>query len=154
MKNKRLEAIKEIIIENKVASQDEILTFLNERGFILTQATLSRDLKFLKIAKVPSDQGGYIYTIPVVPHPSSKSKDGFGSINSEVTIEFSGLFAVLKTKPGYAGGIASDIDNGAPAEIIGTIAGDDTILLIPREGITRSKMIETLGVLIPNLKIV
>lgn len=154
MKNKRLEAIKEIIIENNVGSQEEILTLLNQRGFILTQATLSRDLKFLKIAKVPSDQGGYIYTIPVVSHISSKDKDGISSINSEVTIEFSGLFAVLKTKPGYAGGIASDIDNGASKEILGTIAGDDTILLIPREGITRSKIIETLGAIIPNLKIV
>ncbi|MGL5787244.1 MAG: arginine repressor [Bacteroidales bacterium] len=154
MKHRRLEAIKEIIIENNVGSQDEILTLLNQRGFVLTQATLSRDLKFLKIAKVPSDQGGYIYTIPMVSRAANRDNEGISGINSEVTIEFSGLFAVLKTKPGYAGGIASDIDNGASNEIIGTIAGDDTILLIPREGITRSKIIETLGTIIPNLKIV
>lgn len=154
MKIRRLEAIKEIIIENHVGSQEEILTLLNQRGFVLTQATLSRDLKFLKIAKVPSDRGGYIYTIPVVPRSVSRDNDGMSVLSSEVTIEFSGQFAVLKTKPGYAGGIASDIDNGASKEIIGTIAGDDTILIIPREGMTRSKIIETLGAIIPNLKIV
>lgn len=155
MKNQRLEAIKDIISHSKVSSQDEILTHLNERGFTLTQATLSRDLKQMKIAKVPNDQGGYIYTLPFVSSRDTYIlKENKSTVATEITIEFSGSLAVLKTKPGYAGGIASDIDSGAPEEIIGTIAGDDTILLIPKEGVTRSRIIETLSIIIPNIKIV
>ncbi len=60
-------------------------------------------------------------------------------------IEFSGNLAVVKTRPGYAMGIASDIDTHAPCEILGTIAGDDTILIIPREGISRDKIVKALA---------
>ncbi|MGL4806514.1 MAG: arginine repressor, partial [Bacteroidales bacterium] len=121
MKNKRLEAIKDIITHSKVGSQDEILIHLNERGFTLTQATLSRDLKQMKVAKVPNDQGGYIYTLPFVSSRDTYIlKESKSTLATEITIEFSGSLAVLKTKPGYAGGIASDIDTGAPEEIIGT----------------------------------
>jgi len=60
-------------------------------------------------------------------------------------IEFSGNLAVIKTRPGYAMGLASDIDVNVPDEILGTIAGDDTILVIPREGYTRTQVKEALA---------
>ena len=60
-------------------------------------------------------------------------------------IEFSGNLAVIKTRPGYAMGIASDIDTHAPKEILGTIAGDDTILVIPREGFSRQNIVDALA---------
>ena len=60
-------------------------------------------------------------------------------------IEFSGNLAVVKTRPGYAMGIASDIDSHAPSEILATIAGDDTILVIPRNGVSQEKVIAALS---------
>ena len=68
MKNKvdRLQAIKEIIISHKISSQEDLLKQLTERGFDLTQATLSRDLKQLQIAKVAGKDGGYLYVMPEI----------------------------------------------------------------------------------------
>lgn len=103
----RLQAIKEIIINTRVGSQEELLQLLSANGYNLTQATLSRDLKQLKIAKVPGNDGGYVYVLPEVAglgkimhakmiSPHTSFAGGFISIN------FSGNLAVIKTRPGYA----------------------------------------------------
>ena len=63
-----------------------------------------------------------------------------------LSVDFSGNLTVVKTKPGYAGAIAWDIDNKATQEILGTIAGDDTILLVPREGVTREEILDMMNV--------
>ena len=131
MKNKadRLQAIKEIIINTRVSSQDDLLKILISRGFKLTQATLSRDLKQLQIAKIPNTDGGYIYVMP-----------GTGGIGK------------IKTRPGYANGIAYDIDTNSPHEILGTIAGDDTIMLVLREESTHQEVINALSEFIPAIQ--
>ena len=68
------------------------------------------------------------------------------------SIDFSGNMAVIKTRPGFAGGVASIIDSHDPYEILGTIAGDDTIILVIREGISKSHILEILAMFIPGLK--
>jgi len=137
-KKDRLIAIRNIIREQTVESQEELLNILKSKGFEATQATLSRDMKQLKIIKSPDVEGNYIYTL--------SKKNNYASISDDfATIEFSGQLAVLKTRPGYASAIASDIDTKAQYEIIGTIAGDDTILIIPREGVTRKEIMEVLS---------
>lgn len=158
MKNKvdRLQAIKEIITSYKISSQEDLLKRLTERGFDLTQATLSRDLKQLQIAKIASKDGGYLYVMPETAGigrlANEKNPNDFsGTISGFLSIEFSGQLAVIKTRPGYASGIAWDIDSHSAEEILGTIAGDDTILLILREGITRSQVIESLKIIIPSI---
>ena len=147
-KKDRLIAIRNIIRKHAVESQEELLNLLKSEGFEVTQATLSRDMKLLKISKIPDAEGNYIYTLPQENNYTNsslqeKSKEqvpyGFASI------EFSGQLAVMKTRPGYASAVASDIDARAQHEIMGTIAGDDTILIIPREGITRKEIIEVLS---------
>ena len=147
-KKDRLITIRNIIRGHAVESQEELLNLLKSEGFEVTQATLSRDIKQLKISKIPDAEGNYIYTLPqennyTVSSLQEKSKEqvpyGFA------TIEFSGQLAVMKTRPGYASAVASDIDARAQHEIMGTIAGDDTILIIPREGITRKEIIEVLS---------
>ena len=148
-KNSRLETLKMLISSQELSSQDQLLEALHKEGFKITQATLSRDLKLLKVAKAASSSGKYAYVLPndtlykrVSNHiPVSKMmvNTGFQSIN------FSGNMVVIKTRPGYAMGIASDIDTHAPYEILGTIAGDDTILIIPREGISRDKIVKALA---------
>ncbi|MBN1986328.1 MAG: ArgR family transcriptional regulator [Prolixibacteraceae bacterium] len=153
-KTERQLEIRKIILDGKVHSQEELLMQLKKKGFELTQATLSRDLKLLQVAKVPHPAKGYIYVIPGAEKREEASQknrvnflaDGFKDI------QFSGNLAVVKTLPGYANSIAAVIDRAAPWEIIGTVAGDDTILLIQREGITKSDLINALINVMPNLR--
>ena len=138
-KNERLEAICRIINEEPVYNQEQLMKLLNEKGFVVTQATLSRDIRQLKVAKVHDASGMYIYRLPEQVLMNGASQEGMTP-----NIEFSGNLAVIKTRPGYAMAIASDIDTHAPKEILGTIAGDDTILVIPREGFSRQNILDAL----------
>lgn len=154
-KNDRLNAIQEIISTHAVESQEELLLVLSSKGFDVTQATLSRDIKMLKIIKSPNAEGRYIYTLPTAgyqsAHPATEQEPSLGSIGF-TSIEFSGNLCVIKTRPGYAMGIASDIDSRAGGVVLGTIAGDDTILLIPREGVSRKLLTDTLASFIPTIQ--
>lgn len=156
MKNRvqRQLEIRRIIAKGNVHSQEELLAALKIKGFELTQATLSRDLKFLQVAKVPHPVNGYIYIIPNEGQGESKpvgSKDNFLA-EGFLGLDFSGNLAVMKTLPGYASTIAAVIDSARQWEILGTIAGDDTILIIRREGTKNSDLINALVSIIPKLK--
>ncbi len=140
-KKMRLDTIGRILRTEAISSQDELLKRLNEEGFSATQATLSRDIRQLKVVKAHEKEGNYAYRLPDHPAFNLSKADQAAPAN----IEFSGNLAVIKTRPGYAMGIASDIDNSAPHEILGTIAGDDTILIIPREGFSRERVIKALS---------
>jgi transcriptional regulator of arginine metabolism len=146
----RHKMIKEILHDNEVGSQDVLLKILMDKGLELTQATLSRDMKELKIIKVPTSKGGYTYrfseTISSMQDEMPLASFGFAGI------EFSGQLAVIKTRPGYAMAIAGEIDNKASKYILGTVAGDDTILLIPRENVSREEVVASLSVFIPGLE--
>lgn len=147
MKNRkdRINLIVDIIKNNCISSQEELATILGERGHPVTQATLSRDLKTLKMTKVPTDRGGYMYILP----DNNRLKDkmlatGQTSLVEKnhsgfVSISFSRNIAVIKTRNGYAAGIAYDIDMSNAPEIIGTIPGADTIIAVLREDVTHDK---------------
>ncbi len=156
MKNrvKRQFEIKRIILKGNIHSQDDLLNELKLNGFNLTQATLSRDLKILQVAKVPHPAKGYVYSIPEGRQNATTSEinkvnylaDGFKDLN------FSGNLAVLRTMPGYASSIAAVIDGTNSWEILGTIAGDDTILIVQKEGISKMDLINALILIMPNLR--
>lgn len=156
MKNKvhRQLEIRKIIQKGNIHSQEELLTELKHKGFELTQATLSRDLKVLQVAKTTHPAKGYVYSVPSngqsetsqVQNRINYLADGF------LNIQFSGNLAVIKTIPGYASSIAAVIDQTSPWEIIGTVAGDDTILVIQREGISKNDLVTALITLMPKLK--
>ena len=154
-KNSRLDSIKMIISSKEIGSQEELLQELCKEGFQLTQATLSRDLKQLKVAKAASMNGNYVYVLPNntmykrMTDPLSASE--MLRHNGFLSIEFSENIAVIKTKPGYASSLAYDIDSHNFTEIIGTIAGDDTLMLIIREGCTRTAVKSALSLVIPNM---
>ena len=154
-KNSRLDSIKMIISSKEVGSQEELLSELAKEGFRLTQATLSRDLKQLKVAKAASMNGNYVYVLPNntmykrMTEPQSASE--MLRHNGFVSIEFSANIAVIKTRPGYASSLAYDIDVHNFHEIIGTIAGDDTIMLVVRENTLRTDVLEALSTIIPNI---
>lgn len=156
MKNKvqRQLEIRKIIQNGQVHSQEELLASLKSKGYELTQATLSRDLKVLQVAKVPHPSRGYVYTVPDVARETAGSDlsrvnylaDGF------LDIQFSGNLAVIKTLPAYANSIAAVIDQAKSWEIIGTVAGDDTILIIQREGISKNDLTQALKRIMPKLR--
>ncbi|MDR0825424.1 MAG: ArgR family transcriptional regulator [Prevotella sp.] len=146
----RQKIIREMLQSYEINSQDMLLKILTEKGFELTQATLSRDIKELKIVKIPTSKGSYIYRLSenMVTAPKENTLSAFGF----VSIEFSGQLAVIKTLPGYAMAIAGEIDNKASGYILGTVAGDDTILLIPKENISRGEIIASLSAFISNIQ--
>ena len=155
-KNSRLDAIKIIISSKEVGSQEELLQELAKEGFRLTQATLSRDLKQLKVAKAASMNGNYVYVLPNNTMYKRMTEQHSASEmlmhNGFISIEFSANLAVIKTRPGYASSLAYDIDNRNFDEILGTIAGDDTIVLVIREGCTRAGVKNALSLIIPNIQ--
>jgi len=137
----RFQAITEIIRSKIVGNQIELNNILREKGYDVTQATLSRDLKCMKIYKTPIADGLYKYTLPNSSKQSVQTSSSVFSNDAVLSLEFSGQLAVVKTKPGYAGAIAYNIDNNTNDDILGTIAGDDTILIILREGVNRDNVL-------------
>ncbi len=153
VRQQRLKSIVSILKTQDISNQDELQKALISEGIIITQATLSRDLKHLNVAKVAQYDGTYRYvvsdnalisdSVPVPVEMQSEMVKG-----AVIEVAFSGQFAVVKTRPGYANAVAYDIDVRGNSLVLGTIAGDDTILVIPREGYSR----EMLGEFLENLK--
>lgn len=159
-KKKRLEIIQQIIMTHKIESQIELLQFLNESGIEVTQATLSRDLKQLKVAKMPDYSGRYIYSIAhsepkesIAPADCTIKREPVVSMGIFRSIDFSGNIAVIKTTPGCAGSIAYAIDSDIVAEIVGTVAGDDTVIVVLKEGLSHEEAHQILSRYIPNQSI-
>lgn len=154
-KEERLDAIKMIISSQEIGSQEEMLEELKAEGFQLTQATLSRDLKQLKVAKAANINGNYVYVLPndiMYKRPTDMNPSEMLMHTGFISLDYSENIAVIKTKPGYASSMAYDIDNKTTELILGTIAGDDTIMLILREGASHSEVEYFLSSIIPNLK--
>ncbi len=151
----RLDMLRVILSDGGAGTQEDILQKLARGGFHVTQGTLSRDLRKLKASKVASETG-WRYVLPEnkpyrrTPSPVVAAEylrtTGFRSI------DFSGNLAVVHTQPGYAGGLASDIDAHRLPEVAGTVAGDDTILVVIAEGVERQRFIDSLSAIVPAVK--
>jgi transcriptional regulator of arginine metabolism len=150
-KTKRLLAIEKIIREARISTQEELLKKLKGKGVSCTQATLSRNLRQLGAGRIPDGSGGYRYALP---DSSRNAGDPLLKLNIvpviQDIIEAKGMM-VIKTIPGNANNTALFIDNAARYEIAGTIAGDDTILLIPRDGISSAQLHSCLEAVLPGL---
>ena len=158
MKNrkKRIEVIVDIINRQCVGSQEELASLLKAEGYIVTQATLSRDLKMLKTTKVPTDRGTYMYILPdtnvIKDKLLASGQSNLNNTNHQsgfVSLTFSNNIAVIKTRNGYAPGIAYDIDISNVEEIIGTIPGTDTIIAVLAEGVSHERAREVLSRFLP-----
>ena len=156
VKNSRMEALKMLISSMELGSQEEVLRALEKEGFKLTQATLSRDLKQLKVAKAASMSGNYVYVLPNetmykrVSTPNSIRE--MMKVPGFISINFSGNMGIIKTRPGYASSIAWNIDNSNIPQLLGTIAGDDTIFVVVKQGVTEREVIDALSEVVPNMK--
>ena len=151
-KTQRLLAVRKIIGNERISSQEELLEKLAEKGHKVTQATLSRDLKFLRAGKVPDSRLGYVYRLAESEKEQINGvNDVPYTLNGFISIEFAHHLGVIRTTPGSANSIAYQIDHLEAFEILGTVAGDDTILIIPREDVTREDILNVLAQLIPEI---
>jgi transcriptional regulator of arginine metabolism len=150
-KAKRLIAIEKIITDDNVSSQEELLKKLRSKGIACTQATLSRDLRQLGAGRVSDGTGSYRYMLPGMAGRQRNSSLGFILIPVITEIVEAKNLMVIKTLPGNASNTASFIDSAGRYEIAGTIAGDDTILIIPRDGINLAQVHTCLEIVLPGL---
>ena len=150
-RNERLMAIRRLINGSNISSQEELLALLERQGFSMTQATLSRDLKYLRVAKMPDSEKGYIYML-TERQLNNPSENEDIPITGFVSIDFAQGMAIMRTLPGHASSIAYALDNLNSYEIAGTIAGDDTILIIPRDGVTKGDLTNLLKTKMPGFR--
>ncbi len=141
----RLGLITELIRSQQVRSQPELSALLAAEGVAVTQATLSRDLEELGAAKLRGVDGGpgsYVIPEDGAPRPMSGGTSRLDRLLGELLLSHSasGNLAVLRTPPGAAQFLASAIDRAALGDVVGTIAGDDTILVVAREGLSGAEL--------------
>ena len=157
-KKTRLEVLRYLLSNTHFDNQVDILKDLKAHGFKVAQPTLSRDLHHLKVSKVFDDEGHSIYALPQEVYPSDvsyrKSKvrlvQNFGFLKAMI----SGNLLVIKTLHGYASSLAAEIDNYTIPDIIGSLAGDDTVLLILIENYNIHAIKDLMTKIIPHFSIV
>ena len=153
-RNSRLKSIKKLIKTSKIESQETLLGLLQKEGYEVTQATLSCDMKLLKIGKISDGNNGYIYALPSEDErQESEHTVAQDFLRGYISIECSGNIAVIKTYSGHADVVASALDTLALDEVIGTIAGgDNCVFACLREGYTGDQFIASLKKRIPDVE--
>jgi len=152
-KTERLTAIRRIISRGNVDSQETLISLLGKEGFVATQATLSRDLKRLGIGKAPRPEGGYTYVVSTEDGPPPTDKIFVQDFTRGfLSLEFSGPLGLIRTLPGHANSVAAALDHMRVPEVLGTIAGDDTILVVPRNGVSPARMVKAMRARIPGFQ--
>ncbi len=130
MKNSRQKAILEIIRVNDIETQDDLIRELANAGYAVTQATVSRDIRELKLIKVTSDSGKYKYTVPEAREESEGGVYIAAFSASVKSVESAMNTVVIKTYPGLASAVAASLDSFSDLDILGCIAGDDTVFAV------------------------
>ncbi|MEA1876249.1 MAG: arginine repressor [Bacteroidota bacterium] len=136
----RLELIKELLEKRTISNHDELQSELLKQGVTVTQATLSRDLKSLRVSRVTDKNGKTRYVLQDPGSSQFQNDELPDHLSGVISVEFSGQMGVIKTIPGFASAVAYYIDQVGIPEIMGTIAGDDTILLISRTGVSSNQL--------------
>lgn len=132
MKTNRQKKILEIVNHNTVETQDDLILALAEEGFHVTQATISRDIRELQLTKVLTSKGNYRYVAPKREEPQTGVKFNTALVESVVSVEYAMNLIIIHTFPGLANAVAAGIDRLAIAEVLGCVAGDDTIFVATR----------------------
>jgi transcriptional regulator of arginine metabolism len=149
----RLDVIRKLIKTEKIKSQDTLLEHLQKKGFAATQATLSRDLKALKVGKISDSLGSYVYTLPGGgENPETERTYIPDFLRGYISIDWSGNIVVIKTHSGHSDPVAVALDKMGIDEILGTIAGNDnTVAVFLREGVNGKDFVKRLKEIIPEL---
>ena len=149
-KVERLNLIRRIVGEELIGSQEDLIKRLAEYGIQATQSTLSRDFKEINISKMPHHEKGYIYVLS--EKIGSEAVANVANIGEAVLhIKFSHNIAVIATKSGYASAISVIIDACKSKDILGTVAGDNNIILILHENTTHEEILSQMQQLFPTL---
>ncbi|MVP00145.1 MULTISPECIES: transcriptional regulator AhrC/ArgR [Paenibacillus] len=148
MKGQRHVKIREIIANNEIETQDDLVEALRTAGFNVTQATVSRDIKELHLIKVPLDDGRYKYSMPADQRYNPLQRLKRALSDHFINIDFTDNLVVMKCMPGTANTICALMDNLEWNEIMGTICGDDTILIICRSKDVSKKVVDQIMSLI------
>ncbi|MDR1971264.1 MAG: ArgR family transcriptional regulator [Treponema sp.] len=151
----RLKAIRSLIKTTRIESQEALLDLLQKEGFLVTQATLSRDLKFLKVGKVSGGSGAYVYSLPGEEEQQEKEKVSIQDfLRGYISIEWSGSIVVIKTYSGHSDSVALAVDNLGLDDVLGTISGrDNTVFVALREGMNGEDFIKRMKRTIPELEV-
>lgn len=129
MKYKRQGQILKIIKSKKIKTHEQLIEELREAGFSVTQATVSRDIKEMGLVKIPAPDGGSVYAVANgIGGESSKHIDIFSDAVREIDCAIHTV--VVRTYPGMASAVAASVDSAMRNEFLGSVAGDDTLLII------------------------
>jgi transcriptional regulator of arginine metabolism len=150
----RLRTIKRLIKNEHIESQEALLSHLVNEGYSVTQATLSRDLKLLKVGKVSDGWHGYYYTLPGEDQRKESEKHYIQDlVRGFVSLEVSGPMGVIRTQQGHAPSLALALDRLQVENILGSVAGDDTVLFVIKNGVSGEDLREQLRERFPDLDI-
>ena len=133
MKKTRQSKIIELISTHDIETQDELISRLGEYGYSVTQATISRDIRELKLTKVSTGHGGYRYMLPPQSETVTNMKLTSTILDSIISVDYALNTVVIKTAPSLANPVAASIDHMHSPEILGCVAGDDTVIAITRD---------------------
>jgi transcriptional regulator of arginine metabolism len=148
----RLKSIRKLIKNYRIESQEALLGYLQKEGYEVTQATLSRDLKLLKVGKISDGHSGYVYTLPGdEERPESEQIFVQDFLRGYVSIDWNGNVVVIKTFGGHADTVSNALDSLNMDEILGTVAGDNCIFACLREGVTGEQFMAALKLRIPEI---
>ncbi len=150
----RLKAIRKLIKTYRIESQDTLLGHLQKEGFVVTQATLSRDLKLLKVGKISDGHNGYVYSLPGDDDRQETERTYVHDfLRGYVSIDWSLNMVVIRTYSGHSDSVALAVDNLALDDVLGTIAGrDNTVFVCLREGVTGEDFMAQMKEKIPELE--
>ena len=140
MKASRQKKILELINRYQIETQDDLISRLMIEGYSVTQATASRDIRELQLTKVLTGKGSYRYVAPKREELAAGMKINAALVDSIRSVDYAQNIVVLRTLPGLAGAVAAGIDSLAIADVLGCVAGDDTIIVAARSD-TSAKLI-------------
>ena len=132
MKSQRQSRILELVSKYEIETQEDMMSRLQSEGFKVTQATVSRDLRELKLTKTLTARGTYRYSVNAGRHHAGNVKLNNAMVDSIVQVDYSLNNVVVKTYPGMAQAVASAVDALNMHSILGCVAGDDTIIIVTR----------------------
>jgi transcriptional regulator of arginine metabolism len=142
----------ELIARYEINTQDELIELLRDNGFDVTQATVSRDIRELKIAKMTTGRGTYRYVLPKhIGENSAGIKFNNTLVDSVLSVEYACNIIVLKTYPGMANAVAVGIDSMNLHQVLGCVAGDDTIMIVSRDAECATVIADRIRMLMKNL---
>ncbi len=144
MKNARQKKIIELVRAYDIDTQEALISKLREAGFSVTQTTISRDINQLKLVKAVTSSGTYKYIVPELRHDDNKSVMNSALTDAVLRIEAAQNIVVVKTLSGMANALAVCVDSINHDDIVGSVAGDDTIIIVTRDSETANRVEESL----------